>query len=546
MDECGVCGGDGIADGACDCDGNVADCAGECGGSAENCPDWEDNPGAYEFVATMTAVVTDLDVQLSDSNDILAAFDSDGNVRGISFALDVDFGPYDGTIVHEITLRSNSAGDNLSFMFYDASEDAVLELSESYSFGINDIVGSMVAPHALTVQYNVDLSIDLIAGWNWISLNVLPEDPSVGSVLGGLGDDALFINSQTGGASTNYPQYGMWAGGLAAFAPGNMYLLNMNAAATLVVTGAPVDVATTPIDLIAGWNWLGYLPQNSGDVGEALYSLGDDATFINSQVDGASTNYPQYGMWAGGLATLEAGKGYLLNMGADATFTYPEFDGMARLSNNVQKVVLANTVSDWDFNYADYEFIGNITASIESHEDFDGDVVGVFVGDECRGIAERMHFPLDDTYYYMIQVYSNVAEGEALTFKYYDKGNDQVVEYSEALTFENNMIVGDGFNTFGLSRERNLSQPVAYGIGDAYPNPFNPVTSFEYTMPEDGMIRVAVYDISGRVVAELVNGYVSAGTYPVTWNADDLSSGVYMLHMISGDFSTMQKIMLIK
>ena len=407
----------------------------------------------------MTTVVTDLGVQLSDSNDILAAFDSDGNVRGTSFALDVSFGPYDGTVLHEITLRSNSAGDNLTFQFYDASEDAVLDLSENYSFIVNDIVGSMVDPHALSVQYEVDLSIDLIAGWNW----------------------------------------------------------------------------------------LGYLPQNPGNVGEALESLGVNADFINSQVDGASQIYASIGgPWAGALSTLEPGKGYLLKMLAPATFTYPEFDGLVRLNENKQEVVLNSTISDWDFHYGDYEFIGTITASIESHVDNDGDVVAVFVDGECRGIAERMHFPLDDTYYYMIQVYSNDINGEEITFKYYDKTNDEVVEYSETLTFENNMIVGDGFNTFGLSREIDLSQPKAYSIGEAYPNPFNPVTSFEYTMPEDGMVQIAVYDISGRMVAELVDGYQSAGSYPVTWDAQELSSGVYMVSMTAGNYSTIQKLMLIK
>ncbi len=60
------------------------------------------------------------------------------------------------------------------------------------------------------------------------------------------------------------------------------------------------------------------------------------------------------------------------------------------------------------------------------------------------------------------------------------------------------------------------------------------------------MVQVAVYDISGRMVAELVNGYMSAGTYPVTFDANDLSSGVYMIHMISNDFTTVQKVMLIK
>ena len=74
-------------------------------------------------------------------------------------------------------------------------------------------------------------------------------------------------------------------------------------------------------------------------------------------------------------------------------------------------------------------------ASIDSREDMDGDIVGVFVGDECRGIAERTYFPFDDSYYYIMQVYSNIADGEELTFKYYDKLNDEVVEYTEVIEF---------------------------------------------------------------------------------------------------------------
>jgi hypothetical protein len=108
------------------------------------------------------------------------------------------------------------------------------------------------------------------------------------------------------------------------------------------------------------------------------------------------------------------------------------------------------------------------------------------------------------------------------------------------------MIVGDGFNTFGLSREGSFSQPKTYGISEAYPNPFNPVTSFEYTLEKDGMVQVAVYDLNGRMVAELVNSWQSAGSYPVVWDANELSSGVYMVNMTAGDYSTIQKVMLIK
>ena len=108
------------------------------------------------------------------------------------------------------------------------------------------------------------------------------------------------------------------------------------------------------------------------------------------------------------------------------------------------------------------------------------------------------------------------------------------------------MIISDAFDTYGLSREEDLTQLTSYSISGAYPNPFNPVTSFEYTMPEDGMVQISVYDVNGRIVAELVNEYVVAGSYPVIWNANDLSSGVYMVNMTAGEYSTMQKIMLIK
>ena len=389
-----------------------------------------------------------------------------------------------------------------------------------------------------------DLSIHLISGWNWISFNVNPEDASLSSILGSVGDDATFISSQSSGTAQNYGDYG-WYGGLTELDPTQMYKLQMTAAADLVITGMPVDVASTPISLIAGWNWIGYLPQNAGALGEALASVGELATFISSQSAGTAQNYGDYG-WYGGLATLEPGNGYLLDMSGPGELVYPEFNGLARLDENKREVVLAETISEWNFNYADYRYIGTITASIDSRKDFDGDVVAVFVDDQCRGIAERMYFPFDDRYMYIIQAYSNIAEGEEMTFKYYDSARDEVIEFGETISFNSNMVVGDGFNTFSLSREVSDLQPMAYGISEAYPNPFNPVTSFSYSIPEDGLVQVAVYDINGRMVSELVNGYRSAGTYPVEWDANDLSSGVYMVNMIAGDYSTMQKVMLIK
>jgi len=110
-------------------------------------PDWTDNPGAYEFTATISGgIVLNEGEQMGDDGDMFAAFDEDGNVRGLGLMLFPPFGPYQGTPVFEVQLRSNAAGDLLSFKYYDASEDAILDVVETYEFVINDILGDVINP----------------------------------------------------------------------------------------------------------------------------------------------------------------------------------------------------------------------------------------------------------------------------------------------------------------------------------------------------------------------------------------------------------------
>ncbi len=130
------------------CGGSAdVDCAGVCNGSAENCPDWTDDPGAYEFSATIVGAIVLLDgVQLGGEADEFVALDSNDNVRGVGSQLSPTFGPYAGTTVYEVQLRSNDVGALLHFQYYDASEDAVLDIFETYEFVINDIIGDVVDP----------------------------------------------------------------------------------------------------------------------------------------------------------------------------------------------------------------------------------------------------------------------------------------------------------------------------------------------------------------------------------------------------------------
>ena len=85
--------------------------------------------------------------------DILAAFDAAGNNRGIALLLyPIPFGPYVGTGLYEIQIRGDAAGDAISFKYYDASEDEVLDSGTGYIFVIDDIVGDVVTPYEISVN----------------------------------------------------------------------------------------------------------------------------------------------------------------------------------------------------------------------------------------------------------------------------------------------------------------------------------------------------------------------------------------------------------
>jgi hypothetical protein len=82
------------------------------------------------------------------------------------------------------------------------------------------------------------------------------------------------------------------------------------------------------------------------------------------------------------------------------------------------------------------------------------------------------------------------------------------------------------------SVEGNLGMiPDQFVLQEAYPNPFNPSTRIRYGVPEDSKVRIVIHNMLGNIVAELVNGDRTRGTYELQWHADNLPSGVYLIRM---------------
>lgn len=97
----------------------------------------------------------------------------------------------------------------------------------------------------------------------------------------------------------------------------------------------------------------------------------------------------------------------------------------------------------------------------------------------------------------------------------------------------------------GLSTNEN-EVPKEFYLYQNFPNPFNPSTQIRFDLPKAGLVNLSVYDLTGRKVADIMNGNISAGKHNIDFNASNLSSGVYFYRIETPDFTSIKKMMLIK
>jgi hypothetical protein len=167
------------------------------------------------------------------------------------------------------------------------------------------------------------LEIELVAGSNWVSFNVLPEPAALEDVLEGYlpyASDGDKVDSAEGLSATYYQ--GSWYGTLETLEPGKMYKIQSQRGGSFFVNGSYADI-NTQIELISGWNWLGFVPPEPMSLEQALSSLVlSDNDSISSQ-NGLNATYWN-GSWFGNLEQLEPGAGYMLYVAQPQTFSYGE------------------------------------------------------------------------------------------------------------------------------------------------------------------------------------------------------------------------------
>lgn len=114
------------------------------------------------------------------------------------------------------------------------------------------------------------------------------------------------------------------------------------------------------------------------------------------------------------------------------------------------------------------------------------------------------------------------------------------------LNYQNFALVGYRMKDLLVGLEQQNLGVREFSLNQNYPNPFNPSTKIEFTLTKAGDVSLEVYDVNGKLVETLINGYMNAGTKNLSFNASHLSSGTYFYKISTNGYSETKKMLLVK
>ena len=151
----------------------------------------------------------------------------------------------------------------------------------------------------------------------------------------------------------------------------------------------------------------------------------------------------------------------------------------------------------------------------------EGFTPGMTIGPESNEtITIRFTPPTPTTWQSNMTINSNASNGTAFVF-----------------------CIGEGALSVGDNHE---GAPVTFNLSQNVPNPFNPVTYIEYSIPAAGNVELVVYNSLGEEITKLVNGGVNAGYHKVAFDGSNLGSGIYFYRISANGFTEMKKMVLMK
>ena len=530
LDECGVCDGPGQE---YECwDGEIVCNASECSAEPGSDPFSFNQSTSQAFYFVMTAYGNDGDY-LEQGADWIGVYNGDLCVGAYPYAGGPTAVPAMGDDGYAYSEGYLQPGDEPTFRVYDASEDKYYDglPSENYGFANN----GMFTISRLDAVFFQTLELNEAA--NLVSFYVLPNDASL-DMLDPILDSISGVSTEAMAAM--YMEGFGWVGTLHEFELNRGYWFQMTAAATLNVEGDNMDSGIV-YNLHAGANLISYSSDESSEISGAIPD-GVEGSFISILGEGSAAMNTEDG-WIGSLTHFDGGSGYWVIVSEDLSFSYDLDAGMGRIAEvyleTMPKNGAYNVVQSSEQAFYFVENVELLDGNIEN-----GDWLLSYNKGALTGIRQWQGIMIDIPAMGMtedINTDNYFVSGETPEFKLLKQSTGELISLDGNIEpwTSNGVFVVNGL----YERE---AAPETVSVESAYPNPFNPSTNISFGLPADSEVSIQVYNLQGRVIATLAEGYMNAGYHSVTWNADNFSSGVYFVKVIAGSFSNTQKLLLVK
>jgi hypothetical protein len=446
-----------------------------------------------------------------------------------------------------LTISSNiQSGETVTFKAWKSAECEECPIAETIQFINMSEVGTISNPFKFNCGLT-ELCVDFGAGYTWFSVNVYPGSMTLGTLFSNI---TPCENDRVIGQQSFAVYYGTgWVGSLTAIDPNAMYKMKLCSAQQWCKQGLPVPPA--PLNIPAGYSWIGYLPQTDLSINTALGNI-VPAPVSNDRFNGQSSFAVYSGTWIGSLDTLQKGKGYIIRLTNPSVLSYPAGSGSsAKISGDLTGSLPFKNGSMKSNPHYNMQLIGNIILPDGRRSLNPGDEVYAYVGSECRGMAKPVP-ELNGRLF--LSIGSDIKSGESVTFKVYLSDVDRFYEINNNFVFTSEMETGtmDSPYQFKVAEiNKNIVGRDAgpFHAGEIYPNPLDANASLEITLDKTYDVDCKIINGLGQVVQVVMNKRLNSGTHLLNINGNGLAPGFYNLMIGYGsdlNRSVISKRMIIK
>lgn len=366
---------------------------------------------------------------------------------------------------------------------------------------------------------HIDLQMNLKKGWNWVSSNL--SEPSHQDVKQFLQPIANITERFVGQVDEliNDPVYGL-TGGLTTISPTEGYKLKVSENRDNIWSGNGCKPETTTMNLRKGWNWIGYLPVRAIPLSDAL----DGITSSENDVIKSMDDFATYsgGRWVGTLSQLSPGEGYLYYAANATTFNYPALRVFLVSSENGSKSAISNNIP-WSYDAHRYPDTTTLIGQLYANGSLvlEGTyTVGVFCGNECRGIGKYADGRL------FFAIHGTVANKEKITFKAYENATGREYNVNESISF-NGQQEGSYTSPFRLTVNNDATkiEEVVTDNFTIYPRPLHSRLYINGNITDIKSVKILSSDGSINIQQ---SGYTDGGI-----DVSELKPGIYVVAITS-------------